>query len=63
MRHYLAPLLHPNSVALVGASERAGSLGRTVYENMLAGGYEGPLYAVNPRHGTILPVDGGWLAR
>ena len=54
MRHYLAPLLHPNSVALVGASERAGSLGRTVYENMLAGGYEGPLYAVNPRHGTIL---------
>src|SRR5690348_12531506 len=54
MRHYLAPLLHPKSVVLVGASERAGSLGRTVYENMLAGGYEGPLYAVNPRHDTIL---------
>ncbi len=54
MRHYLAPLLHPKSVALVGASERADSLGRTVYENMLAGGYDGTLYAVNPRHRTIL---------
>jgi len=54
MRHYLAPLLHPKSVALVGASERAGSLGRTVYENVLAGGYEGSLYAVNPRHATVL---------
>jgi acetyltransferase len=54
MRHYLAPLLHPKSVALVGASERTDSLGRTVYENLLAGGYEGALYAVNSRHDTVL---------
>ncbi|MEO8537679.1 MAG: CoA-binding protein [Betaproteobacteria bacterium] len=54
MQHYLRALLNPASVALVGASERAGSVGRVVYENLLAGGYGGDLYAVNPRHRTLL---------
>ena len=48
MQHYLAPLLKPTSVALVGASDKAGSLGRTVYENILAGDFKGAVYAVNP---------------
>src|SRR5437867_12265833 len=52
--HYLRPLLAPKSVALVGASERPGSLGRIVYENMLAGQFQGELYAVNPNHTTVL---------
>jgi acetyltransferase len=43
-------LLKPQSVALVGASDQAGSLGRTVYENVLAGSYSGTVYAVNPNH-------------
>ena len=54
MQHYLRPLVSPASVALVGASEREGSLGRIVYERLLASGYEGALYAVNPRHDAIL---------
>ena len=54
MHHYLRPLLVPHSVALVGASERAGSLGRIVYENLLAGEFAGELYAVNPNHRRIL---------
>ncbi|HEX2389796.1 MAG TPA: GNAT family N-acetyltransferase [Casimicrobiaceae bacterium] len=54
MQHYLWPLLRPRSVALVGASERPRSLGRTVYENLLAGGFQGDLYAVNPRHAKVL---------
>ncbi len=52
--HYLRPLLAPDSVALVGASERPGSLGRVVYENMLAGEFKGELYAVNPGHAKVL---------
>ncbi len=52
--HYLRPLLAPDSVALVGASERPGSLGRVVYENMLAGEFKGALYAVNPGHAKVL---------
>jgi acetyltransferase len=52
--HYLAPLLAPRSVALIGASSRPESLGRVVYENLLAGGFHGELFAVNPNHGKVL---------
>ena len=36
-KHYLQPLLAPESVALVGASERPGSLGSIVLRNLAAG--------------------------
>lgn len=52
--HYLRPLLAPVSVALMGASGRAGSLGRLVYENLLGGDFQGELFAVNPRHRRVL---------
>ncbi|HUH92353.1 MAG TPA: GNAT family N-acetyltransferase [Casimicrobiaceae bacterium] len=52
--HYLAPLLAPQSVALVGASERPDSLGRVVYENLLGAPFKGELFAVNPNHGSVL---------
>ena len=54
MHHYLRPLLAPRSVALVGASERPGSLGRIVFENLLAGDFKGSLYPVNPNHARVL---------
>jgi len=52
--HHLWPLLAPRSVALVGASSRAGSLGRVICENLLAGGFNGQLYLVNPQHNSVL---------
>jgi acetyltransferase len=42
--------LEPRSVALIGASEREGSLGRAVLANLEAGGYEGPIWPVNPKY-------------
>jgi acetyltransferase len=51
---YLLALLSPVSIALVGASGKAGSDGRIVLENLLGGGYEGALYLVNPRHRRVL---------
>ena len=52
--HYLHHLLAPRSVAVIGASERDGALGRFVLENMRNNGYqgahEGVLYAVNPKY-------------
>ena len=51
--HYLQPLLAPRSVALVGATEREGALGRIIYRNLEAGGLHGPLYAVNPKHRSL----------
>ena len=40
-------------MALLGASEREGSLGRIVWRNLAAGGLRGGLYAVNPKHRTV----------
>src|SRR3970282_1697131 len=56
MRHYFAPLFEPAAVAIVGASERKGSVGLVLIENMLAAGYRGQLYAVNPKHREVRGV-------
>ncbi|MGB9467398.1 MAG: CoA-binding protein, partial [Candidatus Acidiferrum sp.] len=39
----------PASVAVIGATDREGSVGRTVVCNLLAATYKGRVYAVNPR--------------
>ena len=45
LRHVLAP----KSVAVIGASRRRGTVGRTILDNIRAGGYSGRRYTVNPR--------------
>ena len=55
-RHYFAPLFEPASVAVIGASARAGSVGAVLIENMLEAGYRGTLYAVNPKHREVRGV-------
>lgn len=54
LQHYLRPLLAPLSVAVVGASEKPGTLGRVVFENLLEGGFKGEIHAVNPNHRRVL---------
>ena len=49
-RHALDPLLNPRSVALVGVSERPGSIGRWLLDAFLGGRYPGELFLVNPRY-------------
>ncbi len=49
----LDPLLDPASVAVFGASARVGSVGATVLRNLRSAGFEGPVYAVNPKHREI----------
>lgn len=46
-------LLRPRSVAVIGASDRAGSVGATVMRNVLDGGFAGPVYPVNLRHAQV----------
>ncbi len=43
-------LFRPRSIAVIGASDRAGSVGATVMRNVMAGGFGGPIHAVNPGH-------------
>jgi acyl-CoA synthetase (NDP forming) len=56
MAHRLDPLLRPRSIAVLGATEREGTVGRHTVENLLKGGYEGGLYAVNPGRKSVLGV-------
>ena len=49
----LDKLFSPHSIAVVGASPRAGSLGGTFLRNLIASGFEGALYPVNPRHRSV----------
>jgi acetyltransferase len=52
IRH-LDRLLTPRSVAVVGASDRSASVGATVWRNLRAGGFGGPIHAVNPHHAAL----------
>ncbi|NBJ12540.1 bifunctional acetate--CoA ligase family protein/GNAT family N-acetyltransferase [Microvirga arsenatis] len=49
----LDKLLAPRSIAVVGASPRPGSLGLTFLRNLIAGGFEGDIFPVNPHHVEI----------
>ena len=46
-------LLKPASVALVGASIKAGSVGSIVARNLLQDGFKGPVWFVNPKYQAI----------
>jgi acetyltransferase len=49
----LRSALVPRSVALVGATDRAGALGADVMHNLLEGGFQGEIFAVNPKHQVL----------
>lgn len=54
----VARLLRPSSVAVIGASRDAESIGYQLFLNLLAGGFDGPVYPVNPnaRHVASVPT-------
>jgi acetyltransferase len=52
IRH-LDDLFEPASVAVIGASARAGSVGATVWRNLREGGFSGPRWAVNPKYTAL----------
>ncbi len=49
-------ILSPKSIAIVGASNRPGSLGLAIFRNLLEGAYQGILYPVNPKAKSIQGV-------
>ena len=53
MQHRLDPVLRPQSLAIIGASQRRGSVGNTLIRQIRHGGYGGRLYPVNPRYEEI----------
>lgn len=49
-------LLRPRSIAVIGASRRAGTVGRALFHQLLAHGFEGPVYPVNPEAAHVASV-------
>ena len=46
-------LFHPRAIAVIGASDKEGALGRVLARNLLEGGFAGPILPVNP-HATAI---------
>ncbi len=49
-------IMNPTSVAVVGATNRTGSVGLAVFRNILDSGFEGVLYPVNPKAKSVQSV-------
>ena len=49
----LGRILAPASIAVIGASRKSSSVGGAVVRNLLAAGFPGPVYPINPSGGTI----------
>jgi acetyltransferase len=50
----LDKIFHPKSIAIIGASERKGSVGYAVMQNLVSSGYPGDIYPINAKHKKIL---------
>ena len=51
---YLDKIFNPKSVAVIGASDEEGSVGRALMKNFLESGFEGKVFPVNIRKTEIL---------
>ena len=51
--HWLQPLLKPSSIAILGASQKIGSVGHETFLNLIRGEFEGELFGVNPRYKSV----------
>ena len=54
--HPLDPLFAPRSVAVVGATERPGSVGRAVLWNLLSNPFGGTVFPVNSKRPNVLGI-------
>lgn len=50
----LDSVFYPKTIALIGATEKFGSVGRTILENLQSGGFKGEIFPVNPKYHRIL---------
>ena len=55
-RRPLDPIFSPKSIAVIGATETPGSVGRTILDNLIKGGFPGVIYPVNPKRDTVLGI-------
>jgi len=49
-------LLRPHSIAVIGASRSPGTVGHELVRNLVSGGFQGPVYPVNPSAAHVASV-------
>ncbi len=52
----LRAIFEPKTVAVIGASEKVGSVGRTVLWNLITNPFGGTVYPVNPKRANVLGI-------
>ena len=55
-RDPLDPIFNPKTVAVVGATEKEGSVGRTILWNLLSSPFGGTVFPVNPKRPGVLGI-------
>ena len=55
--HPLNTIFAPKSVAVVGATEKAGSVGRTLLWNLISNPFGGTVFPVNPKRASVLGIQ------
>src|SRR5438445_9328827 len=55
-RHPLNAIFAPKSIAVVGATEKAGSVGRTLLWNLICNPFGGIVFPVNTKRASVLGI-------
>src|SRR5579859_3086405 len=55
-RQSLDYIFKPQNVAVVGATEKAGSVGRTILWNLISSPFGGTVYPINPKRTNVLGI-------
>ena len=46
----------PQNIAVIGATEKAGSIGRTLVRNLISSPFGGTVFPVNPKRRSVLGI-------
>ena len=55
-RRSLDAMFAPKSVAVIGATSKADSVGRTILWNLISNPFGGTVYPVNPKYSSVLGI-------
>jgi len=55
-RYPLEVFFHPQTIAVIGATERPGSVGRTLLSNLIATPFGGTVFPINPKRPSVLGI-------
>lgn len=53
----LDKIFRPNNVAVIGATEKEGSVGRTIIKNLITNPFGGTIFPVNPKRPNVLGIQ------